>query len=29
MKLISNMKDNDWRSAIREFDEFIKLVGGV
>ncbi|MEI6093313.1 MAG: transcription-repair coupling factor [bacterium] len=29
MKLISNINDNDWRSAIREVDEFIKLVGGV
>lgn len=28
MKLISNIDDNDWRSAIREVNQFITLVGG-
>ncbi|MCX6113126.1 MAG: transcription-repair coupling factor, partial [Proteobacteria bacterium] len=29
MRLISNIDDNDWRSAIREVDNFITLIGGV
>ena len=29
MKLISNIDDNDWRSAIKEVDKFITLIGGV
>ncbi len=28
MKLISNIDDNDWRSAIREIENFISIVGG-
>jgi len=29
MRLISNINDNDWRSAIREVDNFITLIGGA
>jgi len=28
MKLISNINDNDWRSAIKEIRDFISLTGG-